>query len=136
MLPYCQILKARFKFPLMNILAANRGLISGYMAESKLLTWNEILLRLFIYAHNSEEAKSQKFFCALQRYSDVLQCLKSKLQTIFGVTYDENSEKKIVGVVQRMKYNLITQLLWVEHADNSLTRHSVRTNLQCSSICV
>ena len=95
-----------------------RGLISGYMNESKLLGWNEIVLRLFIYAHNNEDSKSQKFFNAIQQYNDVLQCLKSKLQSIFSATYDENSSKKIVEIAQRWKYNLITQLLPVEHADN------------------
>lgn len=95
-----------------------RGLISGYMAESKLLSWNEIMIRLFIFAHNSEDTKSHKFFTAVQQQNDVLQCLKNKLQSTFGATYDENSTKKIVEVAQRLKYNLITQLLGVEHADN------------------
>ena len=95
-----------------------RGLISGYMAESKLLSWNEIMLRLFIFAHNSEDTKSQRFFTAVQQHNDVLQCLKNRLESTFGATYDENSSKKIVEVAQRLKYNLITQLLGAEHIDN------------------
>lgn len=95
-----------------------RGLISGYMGDSKLLPWNEIILRLFIYAHNSDDAKSQKFFIALQKHKDVLGSLQNKLQAIFGAIYDENSPKKIEEIARRFKYNLITQLLGVEHADN------------------
>ena len=95
-----------------------RGLISGYMGDSKLLPWNEIILRLFIFAHNSEEAKSQKFFIALQQHKDVMNALQSKLQGIFSATYDENTPKKIEDIARRFKYNLITQLLSAEHADN------------------
>ncbi|MEE1365246.1 MAG: PglZ domain-containing protein [Muribaculaceae bacterium] len=95
-----------------------RGLISGYMGDSKLLPWNEIILRLFIFAHNNEEAKSIKFFVALQQHSDVMNALQNKLQGIFGAAYDPNSPKKIEEIARRFKYNLITQLLGVEHADN------------------
>ena len=95
-----------------------RGLISGYMGDSKLLSWNEIILRLFIFAHNSDEAKSQKFFIALQQHNDVLGALQNKLQATFGVGYDPNSPKKIEEIARRFKYNLITQRLGEGHADN------------------
>lgn len=95
-----------------------RGLISGYMGDSKLQTWHEIILRLFIYAHNSEDTKSQKFFIALQQHNDVMGALQNKLQAIFGVGYDANSPKKVDDIARRFKYNLITQLLGVESADN------------------
>ena len=95
-----------------------RGLISGYMGDKKLLGWNEIILRLFIFAHNNEEAASKKFFKDLQQHSDVMSAMQNKLQGIFGAQYDPNSPKKIEEIAHRFKYNLITQLLGVEHADN------------------
>lgn len=95
-----------------------RGLISGYMGDSKLLSWNEIVLRLFIFAHNFNEPKSEKFFVSLQSHRDVLAALNSQLHSIFNAGYDENSPQKIVEPAQRMKYNLITQLCGVAYADN------------------
>ena len=95
-----------------------RGLISGYMGDSKMLSWNEIMLRLFVFAHNCDDAKSQKFFVTLQSRRDVLASLNNKLNTTFGSGYDENSRQKIVEAAQRLKYNLITQLFGVANADN------------------
>lgn len=95
-----------------------RGLISGYMGESKLQTWNDIILRLMVLGYRYDEAKSQRIFVAIQQQQDVLLYLKGKIQAIFGVTYDENTEQKMVKVAQQWKYNLITQLLGVENADN------------------
>lgn len=95
-----------------------RGLISGYMGDSKLLSWNEIILRLFIFAHNSEDAKSQKLFIALQQHKDVMNALQHRLNSIFGARYNENSEKKMEDIARIFKYNLITQLIAEEHADN------------------
>lgn len=95
-----------------------RGLISGYMGDSRMLSWNEILQRLFIFAHNCGEPKSLKFFASLQSHRDVLAALNSQLHSIFDAGYDENSPQKIVEAAQRLKYNLITQLFGVNNADN------------------
>ena len=101
-----------------NIDTGYRGLISGYMGESKMLSWNEIMLRLFIFAHNCDDAKSQRFFITLQSRRDVLAALDNRLKATFGSGYDENSRQKIVEAAQRLKYNLITQLFGVANADN------------------
>ena len=108
----------RFYGEAFNLDVGYRGLISGYMGDSRMLSWNEILQRLFIFAHNCGEPKSLKFFASLQSHRDVLAALNSQLHSIFDAGYDENSPQKIVEAAQRLKYNLITQLFGVNNADN------------------
>lgn len=108
----------RFYGEAFNLDVGYRGLISGYMGDSRMLSWNEILQRLFIFAHNCGEPKSLKFFASLQSHRDVLAALNSQLHSIFDAGYYENSPQKIVEAAQRLKYNLITQLFGVNNADN------------------
>lgn len=108
----------RFYGEAFNLDVGYRGLISRYMGDSRMLSWNEILQRLFIFAHNCGEPKSLKFFASLQSHRDVLAALNSQLHSIFDAGYDENSPQKIVEAAQRLKYNLITQLFGVNNADN------------------
>lgn len=97
---------------------ANRGFICGYLAEGKLMEWDEIIIRLFTLSLPGEEKKESSFYAALNRNKDVCEALDIELQKRFCVSYDLNSPVKMKQVAESMMYNAITQSLAVEQVDD------------------
>lgn len=101
-----------------SINIANRGFITGYLSESKLMEWEDIVIRLFTLSLPGEEKKENSFYTALNKNKDAKDALDRELHKIFNVTYDPNSTHKMKCVAESMMYNAITQSLAVENADN------------------
>lgn len=97
---------------------ANRGFISGYLSESRLMGWEDIIIRLFTISLPDEERKENAFYSALNKNRDAKDALDRELNKIFNVTYDPNSSMKMKHVAESMMYNAVTQSLSVENADN------------------
>lgn len=97
---------------------AYRGLLSVYLGENKMLTWYEIIVKLFIIDTNLEDAKRIKVFHTITHVNDVLAALQSKLAGMFGATMNVDAEYKMTDIAQKLKYNLLTQLMPIENADN------------------
>jgi hypothetical protein len=95
-----------------------RGFISSYLGEKKLLDWEDIIVRMIILGLDSEQKKRLDFFSRLERNLDAKNMVNSKLTTLYGVSYNPNSEVKIKEVAECMKYNAITQLLDLVPSDN------------------
>lgn len=97
---------------------ANRGFISAYMSESKLMDWDEIILRLFTLSLPGEEKKATSFYVSLYKNNDAKEALDKELMKVFGVSYDPNAECKMKHVAESLMYNAVTQSLSVDPADN------------------
>lgn len=97
-----------------------RGLASAYMGESKMLTWDEIILKMILWDAETDYAKkADTFYTQLTNHPDVLDRLQTYITDIFGsgipVVTGFSRMKKIA---EAMKYNSIVQLLPLYDADN------------------
>lgn len=100
---------------------AMRGLMCGYMGESKLLTWEEIILKLIIWDGFTDEyrKKAEPIYATLSHTPDVRDYFNRKVSDYFGILYKPNAtEKKWKEFTEAMKYNSITQLLTVNPTDS------------------
>ena len=95
-----------------------RGLITGYLGEKKLLEWADIIVKLIILGSESELKKRVEFFNRLEKNIDVKKALDNKLTSLFGFSYNANSETKVERIAESLKYNCMTQLLDAANADN------------------
>lgn len=95
-----------------------RGFLSSYMGQQRILDWDAIIVRLLLMGRDSERQKQTDFFIKMRGSKDVSDALKQKLTDIFGVSYDENTEAKVCGIVKVLKYNAIVQNLAPMDADN------------------
>lgn len=95
-----------------------RGFLSSYMGQQRILDWDPIIVRLLLMGRDSERQKQTDFFIKMRGSKDVSDALKQKLTDIFGVSYDENTEAKVCGIVKVLKYNAIVQNLAPMDADN------------------
>lgn len=107
--------------------AAMRGLMCGYMGESKMLTWEELILKLIAWDTPADEPnkKAEALYAALSTTPDVREYFNRKVEGYFGVRLMATAPHgKWREFVQAMKYNSITQLLQV-HPDDSYRRLKV-----------
>lgn len=95
-----------------------RGLITGYLGDKKLLEWPTIIVRMIILGSDSEQKKRMEFFNRLEKNIDVRKSLDDKLTSLFGFSYNPNSERKMEKIAESLKYNSIMQLLDVNPADS------------------
>lgn len=95
-----------------------RAFVSSYLGDKKLLEWNAIILKMLILGLASEEKKRNDFYLKLERNLDAKKAVDRKLTGLFGCTYNPNSEIKVKGIAESLKYNSITQLIDVSAADN------------------
>uniref|UniRef100_UPI004024E540 BREX-1 system phosphatase PglZ type A n=1 Tax=Prevotella sp. TaxID=59823 RepID=UPI004024E540 len=95
-----------------------RGLITGYLGEKRLLDWPTIIVKLIILGSESEQKKRMDFFNRLEKNIDVKNALDNKLTSLFGFSYNANSETKVERIAECLKYNCMTQLLDAANADN------------------
>ncbi len=101
---------------LFTIDLANRGLISGYMGDSKLLDWNDIMIKMISIA--VDDKKWTTLTNALKRDTDARNAVQSQLTRIFGCGYDEMQGTAMKQVAEVLRYNAITQLLPLAPTDN------------------
>ena len=66
----------------------------------------------------AEEKKRNDFFFRLSKNNDAKKAVDSKLNRIFGMSYNPNSDLKLKEVVECLKYNSITMLLALAPTDN------------------
>jgi uncharacterized protein (TIGR02687 family) len=97
---------------------ACRAFISSYLGEKKLLEWDTIIVRMIISGANSEEKKHNDLFRRIEKNLDAKKAIDNKLNSLFGFSYDRNSETKMKEVAESLKYNSMTQLLDSSSADN------------------
>ncbi len=95
-----------------------RGFLSSYMGQTRILDWDDIIVRLLLMGRESERQKQNEFFIKLKGSKAVSDSLKQRLTAIFGIPYDENSESKIGNIVKILKYNAIVQNLAVAGSDS------------------
>ena len=94
-----------------------RGLITSYLGEKRLLEWPAVIVRMLVLGTESEQKKRMDFFNRLEKNIDVKKALDTKLTSLFGFSYNANSETKVERIAESLKYNSITQLLDVAKAD-------------------
>lgn len=95
-----------------------RSFICSYLNDKKLLDWNEIIIKLLILGHTSEGKKRDDFFQRLEKNLDAKKALNKRLETIFNVSYNPNSEVKMKSIAECLKYNSLTQLFDTLPSDN------------------
>ena len=100
-----------------DINTANRGMISVYLEASKLLDWDEILVRLLILGLPEEKAKRESFFKKLLGNRDARKALDHTVEEYFGVEITYNEEDRVKKLIECLKYNAITQSLVVIPVD-------------------
>ena len=95
-----------------------RGFISSYLGDKKLLEWSVIIVKMIILGLVCEEKKRKDFFLKLAKNLDAKKAVEKKLTSIFGFSYNPNTEIKTKEIAESLKYNSITQLLTVSSSDN------------------
>lgn len=104
---------------------AHRGLLSSYLGAEKLLDWNIIIIKLLIQDANAGLGTVVNKFT---RNKSTLETLNTKLNDIFGVTFDFNSiNYKMQRVAESLKYNIITQSLSVNTFRDEYHKYKVES---------
>lgn len=97
---------------------AVRAFLSSYLGQSRVLDWDNIILRILFLGRSSERNKQTDFYVKLRSASMVKDKLNEKLENIFGCTIDDHAEAKVKRLVETFKYNAIVQNLASVPADN------------------
>lgn len=95
-----------------------RGFLSSFMGMQRIMDWDSIIVRLLLYGRKSESQKQLDFHVKLRACKDVAAALHQHLQDIFGVSFNDNTERKVEDIVRVLKYNAIVQNLVPADADN------------------
>lgn len=103
---------------------AHRGLLSAYLGVDKLLDWNMIIIKLLIQDANAGLATVN---AKLQRNKSTRDALNTKLDDIFGVSFDIMSASKMQKVAESLKYNVITQSLSVNTFKDEYHKYKVES---------
>ncbi len=116
---YEKILGEHYGKGVFSIDVCNRGLLSGYLGATKLLDWDEIVIRLVcLDANDSDKEKVASFFRALKNNEDGSKALSEELTKLCNVSFNPNSSKKMGRFAESLKYNSITQHLTAIDADD------------------
>lgn len=97
---------------------AVRAFLSSYLAQTRVLDWDNIILRVLFLGRSSERNKQTDFYVKLRSAAMVKDKLNEKLESIFGCTIDDHAETKVKRLVETFKYNAIVQNLAPVSADN------------------
>ena len=96
-----------------------RGLLSSYLGQERLLAWGDILVRsVILFGLDSEKKKRDSFFRALLNNPDILAALSARFNSVFGRPLNINNQDRIKEPVESFKYNAITQHLAPVPADD------------------
>lgn len=116
---YAKILRPYFNADGFKTDTVMRGLISGYMGETKLLSWDDIVIRMIIGDVEEGSKKAEQLYKHLHGKRDVLACLQNYLTGIFGFGFNQNVVAgRMEQIVESMKYNSIAQKLPLADVDN------------------
>ena len=97
---------------------AVRAFLSSYLGQTRVLDWDNIILRILFLGRSSERNKQTDFYVKLRSALMVKDKLNEKLESIFGCTIDAHAETKVKRLVETFKYNAIVQNLAPIPADN------------------
>ena len=114
-----KILADYYKPGVLSIDVLQRGLLSSYLGQERLLSWNDILIRSVIcFGLESERKRRDSFSRTLINNPDILSALSSRFEAIFGRPLNLNNQERIKEPVEAFKYNAITQHLAPVSADD------------------
>ncbi len=116
---YDKILSEYYKPGVFSIDICNRALLSGYIGGTKLLSWEELIIKLVCICGNPDDKdKRDTFFRALKNNLDGTKALSEKMTGIAGHGLDMMTDIKIKKFAESFKYNAITQGIPVITADD------------------
>ncbi len=96
-----------------------RGLVSSYLGQERLLSWSDIIIRsIILFGLESEKKKKESYIRALRNNPDILSALSDRFEAILGRPLKLSSLEKIKDPVASFKYNAITQHLAPVPADD------------------
>lgn len=110
---YDKILSPYYDASSFSLDVAHRGIISGYLGQSRMLEWYQIIGRLIVLSTESPE-KVNDFFRKANMVSgsvkanDIARAFDDKLRALVGFGINLNAAEKMRPVVEAMKYNLLT----------------------------
>ena len=96
---------------------AVRAFLSSYLGQTRVLDWDNIILRILFLGRSSERNKQTDFYVKLRSAAMVKDELNKKLENIFGCATDDNAAEKVKKLVETFKYNAIVQNLASVSAD-------------------
>lgn len=97
---------------------AQRAMLSVYLGQETTLSWEDIIIRLFIICGGDKEKRSIDFFAKLKKKPDIERALSERLMELSGKTFELNTKEKLKKVAESIKYNAITELLPEISADD------------------
>ena len=97
---------------------AVRAFLSSYLGQTRVLDWDNVILRILFQGRISERSKQTSFYVKLKAAPMIKAALDERLERIFGCSVDMNTEVKVEKLVQVLKYNAIVQNLAPVMADN------------------
>ena len=103
-----------------NMDMANRAFISAYLDKTpkSIANWETIIIRMILLADESAANKRKSFFNNLDKNIDAKNALTTHLEKIFSAGLQVNTAERVNLIVQKMKYNAITQSLPENANDN------------------
>lgn len=113
-----KIMEPYYQPGMFSIDVCNRGILSGYLNQSKLLEWDEIIIRLVCLDGSKDKDKISSFFRALKNNQDGSAALENALKGICNVSYDAMAPNRMGRFVESLKYNSFVQNLTVIAADD------------------
>lgn len=116
---YERILGDSYRQGVFSVDVCNRGLLSGYLGATRLLGWDDIIIRLVCMdGDDGDKDKVASFFRALRNNEDGRKALDDALVSISGVSCDPLAGKRMRRFAESLRYNSITQHLTPVGADD------------------
>lgn len=115
---YEKILALYYQPGVFSVDICNRGLLSGYLNQSKLLSWEEIIIRLVCLDGGKSKEKIASFFRALKNNLDGSAALEKVMKDICNQSFDLMAENAMGCFAESFKYNSLVQNLTVINADD------------------
>ena len=97
---------------------AVRAFLSSYLGQTRVLDWDNLILKILFQGRISERSKQTSFYVKLKAAPMIKAALDERLERVFGCSVDMNTEVKVEKLVQVLKYNAIAQNLALVSADN------------------
>lgn len=119
---YDKILSPYYNASSFSLDVAYRGIISGYLGQSRMLEWYQIIGRLIILSTESPDKVNDFFHKANMlsgsiKASDIERAFNDKLKSLVGFEINLNEQVKMQPVVEAIKYNLLTEKLSIDRCD-------------------
>jgi len=97
---------------------AVRAFLSSYLSQTRVLDWDNIILRILLQGRDSERSKQIDFYIKLRAGTMIKAALDERLESIFGCAVNVKTEAKVEKLIQVLKYNAIVQNLAPIETDN------------------